>query len=61
MPLYLSIKCWGSLTIQMFIEWPSSESMDGHPAYHWGRANGWAILAIADKVWDKGAIFSVDR
>lgn len=24
------------------------ESMDGHPAFHWGRANGWAILTISE-------------
>lgn len=24
------------------------ESMDQHPAYHWGRANGWAILTMSE-------------
>lgn len=24
------------------------EGMDGHPAFHWGRANGWAILTLTD-------------
>jgi len=24
------------------------ESMDVHPAFHWGRANGWAILAMTE-------------
>ena len=24
------------------------EAMDGHPAFHWGRANGWAILTLCD-------------
>ena len=24
------------------------ESMDPHPAFHWGRANGWAILTICE-------------
>lgn len=24
------------------------ESMDQHPSYHWGRANGWAILTMSE-------------
>jgi len=24
------------------------EAMDGHPAFHWGRANGWAILTLCE-------------
>ena len=24
------------------------ESMDDHPAFHWGRANGWAILTLCE-------------
>lgn len=23
-------------------------AMDGHPAYHWGRANGWAVLTLSE-------------
>ena len=24
------------------------ESMEDHPQFHWGRANGWALLAMSD-------------